>query len=216
MLPEFFSLRAAQIENIDPHKLCGCATIRPMHSHILIIGGTGMLKEASIALASTTTTLSSVARTKRSLSALDAALGDIKVTRHQLQLDWSNPSDFTHSLSAHIQRVGAPSLVVAWLHDDDLGIEVARCCSSAATQCDFFQVRGSAAASPNASASSFSQAFEAIPGINFHQIILGFKRTPTGSRWLSNAEISAGVLQAVKEAASLSIVGVVEPWDAAP
>lgn len=216
MLPEFLSLRAAQIQNIGTQNFSGCASISPMHSHILIIGGTGMLKEASIALASTTTTLSSVARTKRSLSALDSALGDLKVTRHQLQLDWSNPREFTSSLSTHVQRVGVPSLVVAWLHDDDLGIEVARCCSSAATRCDFFQVRGSSAAAPHAGASSFAQAFEALPGINFHQVILGFKRTPTGSRWLTNAEISAGVLQAVKEAAPLSIVGVVEPWDAAP
>jgi hypothetical protein len=216
MLPEFLSIRAAQIQNIGPQNFSGCATIRPMHSHILIIGGTGMLKEVSIALASTTTTLSSVARTKRSLFALDTALGDLKVTRHQLQIDWSNPRDFTRSLSTHVQRVGVPSLVVAWLHDDDLGIEVARCCSSVSTQCDFFQIRGSSAAAPHEDASSFAQPFEALPGINFHQVILGFKRIPTGSRWLTNAEISAGVLQAVNEAAPLSIVGVVEPWSAAP
>jgi hypothetical protein len=190
--------------------------MRSMNSHTLIIGGTGMLKEASIALASTTNILSSVARTKRSLSALDAALGERKGVHHHLQLDWSNPREFTRSLSAHIQRVGPPSLVVAWLHDDDLGIEVAKCCSSPTVQCKFFQVRGSAAAAPHENATSFAQAFEAIPGIHFHQVILGFKRTQTGSRWLTNAEISAGVLQAVTDALPLSIVGVVEPWDEAP
>ena len=175
-----------------------------------------MLKEASIALASTTNLLSSVARTKRSLSALDTALGDFKGTHHHLQLDWSNPNDFINTLSTHIQRVGAPSLVLAWLHDDYLGIELARCCSSPTTSCDFFQVRGSAAAAPHKNASSFAQEFQALPGINFHQIILGFKRTPTGSRWLTNAEISAGTLRAIKEALPLSIVGIVEPWDEAP
>jgi hypothetical protein len=38
----------------------------------------------------------------------------------------------------------------------------------------------------------------------------------SGSRWLTNQEISAGVIRAVDGDAPLSMVGVVEPWSARP
>ena len=175
-----------------------------------------MLMEASVTLASQTTALTSVARTQRSLSALNAALGTFKGTHHQLRLDWSNTREFIDTISKHIAEVGTPSLVLAWLHHDDLGIDIARCCSSSTSPCEFFQVRGSAAAAPHRNAMAFAEQFKTLPGIHFHQIILGFKRTPSGSRWLTNAEISAGTLTAIEEAQPFSVVGSVEPWSDAP
>jgi hypothetical protein len=63
---------------------------------------------------------------------------------------------------------------------------------------------------------AFAEQFKTLPGIHFHQIILGFKRTPSGSRGLTNAEISAGTLTAIEEAQPFSVVGSVEPWSDAP
>lgn len=187
-----------------------------MHSHTLIIGGTGMLTDAAVALASTTSILTSVARTQTSLKALDAKLKDFAGTHHLVQLNWANRSHFLDSLSAHIKQVGIPSRVVAWLHDDDFGPEVARLCSSQTQPCDFFQVRGSTAADPYIEATRFTARFDSLHGVTFHQVILGFIRTTTGSRWLRNSEISAGVLRATQARDRLSIVGVVEPWEARP
>jgi len=185
-------------------------------SHTLIIGGTGMLTDASIALASATGILSSVARTPSSLKALDAKLKDFAGTHHLVQLNWANRGHFLESLSTHIKEVGIPSLVVAWLHDDDLGPAVARLCSSSTQHCDFFQVRGSSAADPHTEATRFAAQFDSLQGVTFHQVILGFIRTTSGSRWLRNSEISRGVLQATQSRDRLSIVGVVEPWEARP
>lgn len=187
-----------------------------MHTHTLIIGGTGMLTDTSISLASTTGILSSVARTQSSLKALDSKLKDFAGTHHLLQLNWANRSNFLDVLAAHIKTVGTPSLVVAWLHDDDLGPEVARLCSSRSQRCDFFQVRGSGAADPHTGATRFGVQFDSLQGVTFHQVILGFMRTTSGSRWLRNSEISAGVLRATQTGDRLSIVGVVEPWDERP
>jgi hypothetical protein len=167
-------------------------------------------------LAMSTLNLTSVARTKTSLAALDAALPRANVTHHHVQLDWSRRREFLDSLSAHIERVGPPSLVVAWLHDDLLGPEVARVINSQSTQCDFFQVRGSSGAESPASTQNFAEHFKDLPSISFYQVILGFIKTSSGSRWLRNSEISQGVLRAVESRAALSIVGVVEPWDDRP
>jgi hypothetical protein len=47
-------------------------------------------------------------------------------------------------------------------------------------------------------------------------VVLGFVAGETGSRWLTNDEISTGVLKAVDEDAPLSIVGETRPWSARP
>ena len=62
----------------------------------------------------------------------------------------------------------------------------------------------------------FSRQFLGLPGIIYHQVILGFMRTSSGSRWLRNAEISQGVLGAIASKKPLSIVGTIEPWDERP
>ena len=187
-----------------------------MHSHILIVGGTGMLKEAAIALASSAPVISSVARSKRSLDSLHSDLEEFKGAHYQLQLDWNQQKDFLNSLSAHIQRVGIPSLVVAWLHDDSLGFEIARLCGSATGLCRLFQVRGSSEVVGQAELRRFAEQFAGLPGVKVHQVILGFMRTPRGSRWLDHAEISAGVLEAVRGEEPIAIVGAIEPWSEAP
>ena len=175
-----------------------------------------MLKDASVTLASSTHVLTSVARTKRSLEALDRALTDFPGKHHLLQLDWDDRGTFLDSLAAHIKEVGAPDVVVAWLHDDSLGPEVARVCALSSGHCDFFQVRGSSAAAPHREAEELAKQFKPLSTVTLHQIILGFITTPSGSRWLRNGEISQGVLGATQSKAPISIVGVVEPWSARP
>lgn len=166
-----------------------------------------MLKAASLTLGPSAHVLSSVARTRRSLEQLHSELEPFTGTHHQLQLDWNNPQEFLRSLSSHIQRVGIPSTVVAWLHEDSLGPEVARLCSSEAGSCEFFQVRGSAAGMEQAHLQEFAAQFRGLPGVNFRQVILGAVKTLRGSRWLSHAEISAGVLAAIRSNEPVAIVG---------
>ncbi len=175
-----------------------------------------MLTEASVALAASTDVLTSIAQTKTSLSALDAALTKTNVTHHHLQLDWNQQREFLDSLSAHIQQIGAPSLILAWLHNDLLGPEIARLVSSKGDHCTFFQVRGSSGTESPENIQKFAEQFKGLPGVSFHQVILGFVKTSSSSRWLRNSEISQGVLRAIESGAPLSIVGVVEPWKDRP
>lgn len=51
----------------------------------------------------------------------------------------------------------------------------------------------------------------------YHAVILGFVLLPGGqSRWLTNSEISQGVLDAIAAEAKRHIVGTVEPWSRRP
>ncbi|MGH8127403.1 MAG: hypothetical protein ACRETC_03415 [Gammaproteobacteria bacterium] len=183
---------------------------------MVIIGGTGMLAAASKALADRCRMLTSVARTERSLRELDESIENAECEHNLLALDWSEPRTFLNALTEHVKHLAPPTLVLAWLHKDELGPKVATALASKNTQCDFFQVRGSAAANPAQHVDSFSQDYDIPKTINYHQIILGFHRDDGGSRWLSNAEISTGVLFAIDNPKPITIVGSVAPWSSHP
>jgi hypothetical protein len=174
-----------------------------------------MLKAASIALAERCVVLTSVARTERSLRALDRAMTNPRVVHHLLALDWTRPAEFLDLLVRHVDRVGRPSRVVAWFHHDSLGPEVAQAIAPDGGTCDFFQIRGSAAADPSVDALIPPKT---VPkGLSFHQIILGFHVGADGSRWLRHSEICAGVLAAIdRPGDGPDIIGTVTPWSARP
>ena len=185
-----------------------------MEQHTLIIGGTGMLREVSIALAEQSKLLTSVARTEASLQQLDREIRRDTEHHYALQLDWSD-SGFLDALEAHCSAVGYPSLVVAWLHDDDLAPRIAERIRATDNSCRFFHVRSSAAADPTLSSQRLTKAWSDIP-VQHHEIILGFQVTNSGSRWLDHPEISSGVLTAIERGAKKTLIGVVSPWAKRP
>jgi hypothetical protein len=97
-----------------------------VHSHAMVIGGTGMLRRASIAIAESAQVFTAVARRSESLNSLAQALGSPKkIAMYYLALDWNRPTEFLAALSRHVEQVGPPSFVLAWLHDINLGPRVA-------------------------------------------------------------------------------------------
>ena len=168
-----------------------------------------MLQAASVKLASRSRTMTSVARTERSLAAVNALLSAASAVHHMLALDWSRPEEFLHSLRQHLVRTKRPDLVIAWIHDDELAIRVA---GLVATQpaCRFFHVVGSARSDPSLIAATLRQR---LPPSNFtyHQVILGYIRAGRDTRWLTNDEISAGLLDAIARAEPEYVVGTIQP-----
>lgn len=184
-----------------------------MEQHTLIVGGTGMLREVSIALAKQSKLLTSVARTAASLQQLDRHMADNEC-HHALQLDWSD-SGFLELLEAYCSAVGYPSLVVAWLHDDDFAPRIAARMGAASEGCRFFHIRSSAAADPTLGNERLAKAWANVP-VQHYEIILGFQLAESGSRWLENSEICSGVLTAIERGARKAVIGVVSPWTNRP
>ncbi len=119
-------------------------------------------------------------------------------------------------LSAHVARTSSPNLVIAWVHEDTLAPQIAKALSTPEAGCDFFHVRGSSVDVLTDSAYALKAKFSNISGMRYHQVVLGFKVSPHGSRWLTHSEISRGVLDAVTSPQELALVGVVEPWSRRP
>lgn len=184
--------------------------------HILVVGGTGMLQAASVALAQRCDALTSVARTARSLDALHQQLGDAGCAHHRLPLDWQQEPALLQALGKHLRQVGAPTLALVWVHDDALALKIIALIATFHVSCDFFHVRGSSAASPEQGADALAAQAAAWPELRYHAIILGFHLGPHGSRWLRDEEIAAGALAAIEQPAPRRIVGVVRPWELRP
>jgi hypothetical protein len=186
-----------------------------MYDHILIVGGTGMLREASILLASRCNLLTSVASTDQSLERLDTEISKIPVQHNLLRLDW-NSAEFLSTIKQYVQQQrSCPSLVVAWFHRDTLGPKLAiTLAESCKNDIYFLQVLSSASASPCTKITDKSIALPAC--IDFHRVILGFEIHNGKSRWLTNDEISMGVIASIDSNVETSIVGKISPWSERP
>lgn len=148
----------------------------------LIIGGTGMLVGASRFLAARSDAITLGARSPIALAQ--------ELDGEALNIDWSDPELATPLL----QHLPEFDLVVSWLHKDGIWM-VEHLESKLKAGGRSIRVHGSASKDP-------TQMGNRNPGsrqdINRQTVILGWVNEPAGRRWLMNAEISGGVIEAVR------------------
>jgi hypothetical protein len=188
------------------------------YAHALIVGGTGMLRDASCEIARRSTRLTSVARTTRSLEALDAHVRREPFHHHLLQLDWGHPGAFLEAIAAHLERIGPPDLVVAWIHDDDLALRLG---SAVARGGDggggpFLHVIGSQTENPLTMAGRLAGAAATLRIPDYRQVVLGARPGRGEPRWLRDREISEGVVDALSQGAPRWLVGSLDAWNLRP
>lgn len=176
--------------------------------HTVIVGGTGMLLAASLALAERSRRMTSVARTRRSLTMLDAAVRDVGCEHHVLPLHWGDAERFVLEIERHVAATEPPDLVLAWIHDDDLAIRLAERLASPGRRFAFVHVVGSATGSAIAAADAARAKLRAHADVvSYRQVVLGAHRSERGVRWLTHAEISGGVLEAIERSQPRFVVG---------
>lgn len=192
--------------------------------HVLVIGGTGMLADVSIYLASTADIFTSIASSDASLAKVDSMIArgvdSSQCIRHSLKLDWHDPTHFIDSIKAHLVHIGYPNTVLAWVHNTELGLKLVQLIAdfrdTSSLGCNFFHVVGSASANPVNGQNTLRSQCEALLGNHYRQIILGFIIEHNRSRWLNHQEIATGVIHAMNTAEPISIIGTVEPWSLRP
>ena len=180
-------------------------------SHVLIVGGTGMLKGVTESYARNGDAVSVVARTMRRIEPLTKAYATIV----GVPVDYREPDALQTALSGAVAAQGPVDLAVVWMHDDadDAPLIVADHLGPDAL---YVHVLGSAAADPSDPDQPFAVELSALLGPRYRQIILGFIQEERGSRWLTNAEISDGVLKGIASGEQRFIVGTERPWEVRP
>lgn len=175
-----------------------------MPGHALIVGGTGMLAGLAEALAGDGGRLSFLSRRASAFAG-----------ENGFDCDYHDDRQFTAALEAAVARSGPIDLAVGWFHT--LRIDAPR---RLAERVDgrLFQVLGSAVADPDHPhrLALGRQVAEGLPRCALRQVVLGFKVEDGRSRWLTNEEISGGVLEAIRDDRLHTIIGQVEPWLARP
>jgi hypothetical protein len=174
-----------------------------------------MLAGASRFMAAHADTTSLFARTEKSLSSLRCSLPDA-LDVVTAAVDYRSEQAFSAAVRTRIEQAGVPDVVLAWIQTEPPARALAAQLASYGQPLRFFHVLGSASASPTGSLLRRRMHYDALPGLSYHQVVLGFICNERGSRWLHHEEIAEGTIEAVQAAAVRYVVGVVEPWDARP
>ncbi|MBI3892033.1 MAG: SDR family NAD(P)-dependent oxidoreductase [Candidatus Wallbacteria bacterium] len=187
-----------------------------MAEHVLVIGGTGMLKDACLELAARGYVVSVVGRDTGRLEAMmmDASAAGNMLS--PLEVDYFRTDAFTQAVRHAVELFGPIDAVVAWVRSDAREVLPAtmREVSAAGRSWRLFEVLGTA--SKDAETPRSQPDLSPAGGLcAYREIVLGFVPQPGGARWLETSEICEGVLDAVTSDRS-TVVGTVEPSEARP
>lgn len=181
-------------------------------SHALVIGGTGMLRETSLSLATQYDTVSVIARNSNRLNDLweEALQQDLRI--NPLQLDYKETDHLAQCLQEMQQEFGPADLVVAWVkrHAEASNAIIAKHLSQQGNVVDYYDVMGSLHYKDFFIDEDFRiNQFNAYPTIRYHRVKLGqqYDATENEARWLTNEEITTGVIQAIAQQATQFFIG---------
>ena len=187
-------------------------------THALVIGGTGMLKDVTLHLLKEFDKVSVIARNESGFGNLKKEAREYSLRLKPLQVDYTDYEILKSLLIKSIKEFGEISLVVSWIHSTApkaLYI-IADLMNQTSSKCELYEVLGSSYANPQYHSNNRNKDFEKFENINYHKIILGFVLEGGKSRWLTNSEISGGIIKVIEKTSASSIIGVVEPWSSRP
>ncbi|MCG3087495.1 short-chain dehydrogenase [Sporosarcina cyprini] len=173
--------------------------------HALVIGGTGMLRNVSTYLAKHDYAVSVVGRTAGKLKQVMENSPPHSI--FPIQADYNSDS-FLVEISEAIKKRGPFALIVSWTPNYQV---VERVCSMNEHDNPFrlIHVKGSRR--------YFQDELVNIPFSCMREVVyLGFIQEETGSRWLTNEEISGGVIGQIESGGVGRIVGQLHPYDRRP
>lgn len=186
-----------------------------MPKHALIVGGTGMLSGVTRRLLRNYDIVSVIARNTRGFDRLENESGKLSTKLNRLVVDYADYKKLTGSLLKAIKDYGEISLCVSWVHSTaPLAPLIIAKVINDAHPADFYEVLGSAVSLEGTE--KREESFRAFDKLSYHSIILGFVIEGNNSRWLTNQEISTGVIESIEKGEKTQIIGVKEPWSQKP
>lgn len=180
--------------------------------HALVVGGTGMLSRVSLWLIDNGYHVSIIARSaERMKQLLQETSSNSDVT--PLLVDYRNNDELIEKINLTIKQNGDIDIVVAWIHsiaENALQI-IANEVSKGKNDWELFHILGS-----SSNLDEIKKKTAAPASFVYYQVQLGFKSEGTQSRWLTNKEISEGVIEAIQKKKKVLIIGQIEPWENRP
>lgn len=181
--------------------------------HVLIIGGTGMLKQASVWLNAQGYHISVIARGKERLAELGTALS-YQDHYTPIILDYREDDRLRATIQEIQAKHGPIHQVVSWISTaapQALKIVLEEVSKANRDSFHLVHVLGS-----RSNLEEVKKHLAPPPNCHYCQVKLGFVIEGNSSRWLTHDEISAGVIQGIQTSRPITIVGTLGPWDMRP
>lgn len=193
--------------------------------HLLVVGGTGMLRGVAVEFARRGWTVSVVGRRAAALEAPAAEADALPGAIVPLAADYTETDALCASIRQRCSALGAPSVAVAWIHmtAPDAPRRIARELVAAAGEAPVVFVhvlsrlrtrdpRDRSVPIPCPDEAQLRRA----DGLSYRQAVLGWVVEPSGPRWLTDDEISAGVIDAIDSGTEVTLIGQTEPVESSP
>ena len=180
-----------------------------MRPHSLVIGGTGMLRPVSVYLARQGHTVSVIARNRDRLFELIKETNREPGVINTIPLDYADTDLLTMKLEEAIAILGPITTAVSWIHSTapEASMTIADIINRQVDICRFFDLVGSANQDPENLDNGREDLFRAYERIRYRRIILGHIVEDGGKRWLTNREISDGIISALESDTAETIIG---------
>ncbi|MBL5768337.1 MULTISPECIES: short-chain dehydrogenase [Heyndrickxia] len=181
--------------------------------HALVVGGTGMLSNTSLWLMSKGYQVSVIGRNVNRMEGLISRSIDRSLIIPIL-VDYSDVALLKRNLRQAIERNGPIELVIAWIHsyaENALEIISKEVSHWNEGTWSLFHVLGS-----SRNLSEIKSEINVFDSCRYHQVQVGFVIENGHSRWLTNEEISQGVIDSVQNDKLTNIIGTLEPWEKRP
>lgn len=181
-----------------------------MLGNVMVFGGTGMLSAATQWIIQRARHTTVTGRNEHRLRQLKEGDPGERASFHQL--DYRDTAALKSLLSSTVSRHGSVDLVLSWIHSTapEALPTIASEVSEASPQWRLIHIKGSA----NDDAAIRARP-ETPSNCQYREVLLGYRRTDRGSRWLTDEEISAGVVTAIQQNADTTI-GQLDPWSERP
>ena len=181
------------------------------HKHALVIGGTGMLSDVSAWLNKKGYIVTVIGRRNETYHKLLKKVPKPKRMKSVL-VDYHNTAALTETLMERMKKDGTFDVIVAWVHrsaPEAIPAVLNLVAANRKESFDFYHVKSS-------TSYRNKTKIEVPSTCNLYEIYLGFKIFNNHSRWLTNKEISEGVIGSIHHKRKMTIVGELEPWEKRP
>lgn len=187
--------------------------ISPGAKHDLVVGGTGMLRGVVEHLLAEGSQVTVMARSRRAFGGLERSVQANAGALSCIAVDYTDDRGFATALGEAFEQRGSPLRAVAWIHDStapaSLGI-LTHTLAGAQRPTMLWEVVGSVDDSPDAIAAQRRKRSR-VGFLDHRQVVLGYAPGPPW-RWLTDGEISEGIIAALNDDRASTTVGVTEPW----
>ena len=183
-------------------------------AHVLVVGGTGTLKDVSLFLAQHENTVSVIARDTERLESLCNEAGDLVGRINPVIVDYNQTDELKKALFQAIASHGPIILVVNWMHTYAVGgaETLATIINRTSPICRYFQVLSTHNSDHYPNEHFFMNPFGETHRILHRTIMLGYELDNTGNtRTLNSSEICSGIVDAIRNDRRNAIIGLSDP-----